>query len=145
MRGSTIRDLEATTLSSSSSTDDGRVSNSYTLTILSHSYRGNNLLSLCYNDNHTTLIIKFGLVVYMYTYTTFQLFTDMAHTGHIQTIYNYSLPSWSRNQFSISVSVSVSAHYHTIIIIPLVRNGSTSSFGHNRIVEVSTKSQCTKQ
>ena len=25
----------------------------------------------------------------------------MAHTGHIQTIYNYSLPGWSRNRFSI--------------------------------------------
>ena len=37
----------------------------------------------------------------------------MAHTGHIQTIYNYNLPSWSRNQFSISVSVSASAEFTT--------------------------------
>ena len=41
----TINDSEPTTLSSSSSTDGGRVSNSYTLTLsLLHSYWGNDLL-----------------------------------------------------------------------------------------------------
>ena len=43
----------------------------------------------------------------IYTYTAFQLFTDIACMGHIQTIYNYSLPSWSQNRFSILVSVLV--------------------------------------
>ena len=40
-----IGDSEATTLSSSSSTNHGTVTNSYTLTLsLLHNYRGNNLL-----------------------------------------------------------------------------------------------------
>ena len=64
-------------------------------------------------SNYLTMIIQLTshkiFPSCIYTYTTFQLFTDMAHMGHIQTIYNYSLLSWSRNRFSISVSVSVSA------------------------------------
>ena len=117
MRVSTIRDSEATTLSSSSSIDGGRVTHSYTHT---HTLSLSLSLSLAYPvteattfSNYLTMIVCYLLYnvcpSFIYTYTTFKLFTNMAYTGHIRTIYKYSLPSWSRNRFSILISVLVSA------------------------------------
>ena len=46
-------------------------------------------------NNHTRKVCPSCI----YTYTPFWLFTDIAHMGHIQTIYKYSLPNQLYNQF----------------------------------------------
>ena len=63
-KGLQIRDSEATTLSSSSSTNGGRVTNSYTIT-LSHTQLQRQQPSLTILQWSTTLYIKFALVVYI--------------------------------------------------------------------------------
>ena len=94
MRGSTIRDSEATTLSSSLSTDGDRVSNSYTLTLsLTQLHRQRPSLTILQWYYNTTSI-NFALVIYILiqlsgylqiwpTRGTFRLFIIIAsRVGH---------------------------------------------------------------
>ena len=92
-RGSTIRDLEATTLSSSSSGDDYRVAHSFSLSLsLRTSYRGH------YHTNNLTMIYATQyysfpqLHIYLYNFLVIYIHSPQ---GHIQAIYNYNLSNQS--------------------------------------------------
>ena len=67
------------TLSSSSSIDGDRATNSYTLT---H--------SLYYTVTEATTFSNYLTMIMQLTLIKFALVADMAHKGHIQTIYNYT-------------------------------------------------------
>ena len=78
MRGSTIRNSKATTLSSSLSIDGCRVTNSYTLT-LSITQLQRKLSSLTLQLCSSSYITVFSS--FIYSYITFWLFTYIVHRG----------------------------------------------------------------
>ena len=107
MRGSTIRDSEATTLSSSLSGDGHRVTHSslpLSLSLsLTHYYRGH--YHSCYLTKIYTTLHHYNLPklhIYLYNFLAIYIYSPQ---GHIQAIYNYSLSNRSWNWFSILVSI----------------------------------------